>query len=328
MNKNKDAQVSLFIVIGLVIVVAAGLLFYYEYGYKNFSEPYSVELEFCADNTPFDACSIKRPMFCTYDPGAEQLALVEDCSRCGCPIGMACHGEECIEIDNQLDFPFTIFILPLNYEPTDQRFIARVNDIKEELKFGLGIPEQVFMVVDEQLETGATCDLDLASIYFFVEDWYEKNNGKFLPAPAPKYGYRVIGIDKLLQDVEACGCGFTYMYGDSIYLGGEECSHQDNVLDHEFGHTFGLCDEYDTCIWESTNELLKCKNTRPDEVNSDCGERCCSLDKACCYGKYSDFGFNVMGSADLPDDREFNLETLSIIKRDLCDNFDICGVKA
>ncbi|MCK4669588.1 MAG: hypothetical protein KAT43_00170 [Nanoarchaeota archaeon] len=316
-RKNRQAQVALFIVIGMVLVISASILIYYEYLYNGTSEPHIVQLDLCPDDTVFEACSYDKPLFCAYDSEIEELALVKDCTRCGCPEGMACMGSSCEEIDNKQDFPFTIFFVPLNYEPDDSRFISRVNEIKEELKLEFHFPDTTFVILDEQLETDAVCDIDLGAVSLFAEDWYLEKNDKFLPAPAP-YRYRIFAIDKLLQDVDECGCGFTYLYGDAIYLGGQECSQRVNVADHEFGHTFGLCDEYDTCVWEATNGLSRCKNKKPNALNSDCGNECCSAKGACCNGKYSDSGFNVMGSADLPDERDFNYESSSVIGKNIC----------
>lgn len=316
--------------VGLVIVISAGILFYYEYLHYETMKPRTLDLRLCPDNTVLDSCSYSRPLYCTYDPDTEQLALVEDCSRCGCPAGTACTGLECEEINNTQAFPFTIFFVPLNYDPGDPRFVSRAQRIEEELSSRLGIPKPVFAVLEIPLDTDALCGIDLGTVSLYVEDWYRKRYGRLLPAPEakdgiPVYRYRIFALDKLLQDIDECGCGFTYLYGDAIYLGGRECSKYPNVAGHELGHTFGLCDEYDTCIWESTDSLLGCRNTRPDALNSDCGERCCSLEGACCYGKYSDLGFNVMGSADLPEERGFNYETRTVIGDSLCRNFGICG---
>jgi len=99
---------------------------------------------------------------------------------------------------------------------------------------------------------------------------------------------------------------------------------------HELGHDFGLCDEYDTCVWESQNAAYSCPNSKPNAINSNCGNYCCDYTgHACCYGKYadtqSDNYYNVMGSANMhPPERRLSTESKNLIDSYLCNNFQIC----
>jgi hypothetical protein len=103
---------------------------------------------------------------------------------------------------------------------------------------------------------------------------------------------------------------------------------------HELGHSFGLCDEYDTCVWGETNtDMWKrfgmgCPNSIPNSTNSDCGNSCCTSRGACCYGKYADNKtekfVNVMGSTNIPPERRFSTETKSIFSDYLCKYFRVC----
>jgi hypothetical protein len=153
----------------------------------------------------------------------------------------------------------------------------------------------------------------------------------------PVYEYAIIGMDKNEQELEKCGCGYNYMPSPNVYIGGEveKCGRSAHSVAHELGHVFALCDEYDTCTWDETSTLLAnafghpCFNAKPNAANSDCGERCCAENRACCAGKYSDLKqdaySNIMGSSDIPPNRRMSTETKLLITDYLCANLGVCG---
>ncbi|MBD3259205.1 hypothetical protein GF371_01080 [Candidatus Woesearchaeota archaeon] len=326
LKRQRKGAVTLYIIIGMIIVVMIGILFYYnEMHYKELQARQPVYVE-------------KPPVLTEETPVVEAMETRDicdsedfaDCFVCGCPDGYTCNGKECELVNNTQPRPFMVFFVPVNYKPADPEFLDRAGKAIDFIQEQTAIPDESFLIIDKELRTNETCSFEASALTIFADDWYKENFKVSLPAPVVDesnqyvYNYRVIGINSMGQDVRECGCGFTYLMGDSVYLGGNECGRLPHIVAHEFGHTFGLCDEYDTCIWDETDVQIECRNTKPDKFNSDCGDVCCKENIACCYGKYSAHGFNMMGSANMPPEREINFESKTVINSYVCENFKIC----
>lgn len=347
---HKKSQITLFILLGLIILLSfAAVIYFVEYSTEKKSEEQlekiyrssisKVELQAqCIDNTNLDQCSQKQPLLCNPEG-----RLVDDCRQCGCPDGLTCWVDgSCKDRKPSTATPdFKIYFVPINYHAGDIDFISRLTIYKEYLKRYLDIKEENFEIVDLTLTVPpAQCDKAGEMMSRHVGNWFQQKNGKALPnlkmkGAIPVSNYRIIGIDSKEQDLEKCGCGYTVIYSPLIYIGGSECSRVDHAAVHELGHTFGLCDEYDTCVWDDTNQFMElafahpCLNRKPNPRNSDCSLNCCSEGTACCSGKYadtiSDEFYNIMGSADVPPQRRLSSETTVLANNFLCDNLGMCG---
>ncbi|MBW3012592.1 hypothetical protein KY325_04000 [Candidatus Woesearchaeota archaeon] len=325
LKMQRKGAITLYIIIGMIILVVLGILLYYNnLYYEEQKLRQSVFIE-------------KPSVFLEEFPAAEEFSsgficeneVTSDCFICGCPEGYTCNGAKCELINNTQPRPFIVLFVPMNYRPTDPDFLDRVGKAIDFIKEQTAIPDESFLIIDKTLKTNRTCDFEVSELAIFADEWHKQNFGLSLPAPYVEngkyiYNHRVIGINKQEQEISECGCGFTYLMGDSVYLGGNECGKLSHIVAHEFGHTFGLCDEYDTCVWDDTNAQMKCVNTKPDKYNSNCGDVCCNQDVACCFGKYSVHGFNMMGSANMPPEREINFESKTVINSFVCKHFGVC----
>jgi hypothetical protein len=325
LTKDRKGAITLYIIIGMIIVIIiAAFLYYNNLYYKQQKERFSQPVYEERQTSDFLFVEVlKAREICESEETAE-------CYICGCPHGYTCNGVECELANNTFPRAFMVLFVPINYRPADEDFLDRVGKAIEFMKDQTAIPDESFLIIDKTLKSEDACDFEVGSLSIFADEWHKENFGVSLPAPIVTeegeyiYNYRVIGLDKIEQDELDCGCGFTYLKGSSIYLGGSKCGKLTHIAAHEFGHTFGLCDEYDTCVWENTDERMKCENTRPDKYNSDCGDVCCNDNVACCYGKYAKVGFNFMGSANMPPEREINFESKTVINSYVCENLGIC----
>jgi len=344
-KRTKKGQISLFIILGIIILISASIssfVYYYsitkqgEEAVKTIlkSDVSALAAGKCSDGTSFGECSNAKPFFC------EDNILFGECSRCGCPPNAECLANGLCEVKEEKS-DFTIYFLPINYEAKDLDFLTRAEIFKASLKLTTPLKDTNFVVIDKTLRhpTGQ-CDTSTQNFFGFVDQWLQERTGEGL-APLefqggiPVFRYRIIGIDQNAQDTVKCGCGFTLLYSPNIYIGGSSCSREVHVALHEVGHTFSLCDEYDTCEWSATNEILEgafghpCLNARPDASNSNCGNECCSVDAACCSGKYAntrlDGFFNVMGSSSVPPQRRVSDETGLVMTNFLCANLGVCN---
>ena len=234
-----------------------------------------------------------------------------------------------------------IFIVPINYAPTDQEFLNRTATYIEFATQESNLSTTQFYTIPQGFTTTKTDCPDANLVQDFVDDWHQQNYGMTLPGKSfinkvPIFKYRVVGIDSWTQNIATCGCGYTSdIYGPASYIGGGSCSKKPEALAHEIGHSFGLCDEYDTCTWEDTNKKLQlyrdvpCINTKPNENNSICGNNCCSNITACCIGKYADTktdnAYNVMGAVGSPVTYHISTETKTLMHRYLCKWLQLCG---
>ncbi|MEM4306818.1 MAG: hypothetical protein QW559_00420 [Candidatus Woesearchaeota archaeon] len=351
---SKRGQLTLFIMIGvfvLILLVAAVYLNSYLQAKKSEKvllttlklahRPEVITPTVCADGTEIGSCSKTKPFFCN-----KQKRLVADCQRCGCFPGSDCLPDGTCTKPIFTEGNFTIYFLPINYAPNESGFLSRVAVLKELLQAELGLSEKNFVIIDESLFFPTTeCNQTASQLHRFVDVWAQKRTGAGLggvkfTAGIPIYDYRIIGLDKNNQSIENCGCGYTFMYSPLIYIGGAACSLQQNALAHEIGHSFGLCDEYDTCVWQATSLELSnayghpCFNKMPDENNSNCGKRCCAgeeghpFGKACCAGKYADKKedgwFSYLGSSNIPPPRRSTAEMKAVILEFLCTNLGVC----
>ncbi|MBI4448502.1 hypothetical protein HY641_00555 [Candidatus Woesearchaeota archaeon] len=235
-----------------------------------------------------------------------------------------------------------VFLVPINYEVNDPEFLDRVADYigfaMEESNLTLG----QFYIIPEAFDHGRSACPDANLILSFADDWHQRTYGLALPAremhgKVPSHRHRVVGIDSWQGALASCGCGYTNdIYGPASYIGGGKCSRKPEALSHELGHSFGLCDEYDTCTWEQTSAALQrlrnvpCMNVRPDENNSICGNNCCSNVTACCIGKYADTkednAYNVMGAVGSTVTYHISNESGILMARYMCRWLQICGV--
>jgi hypothetical protein len=298
----KKGQVSVFMILGLIILLSSALSLYV---YSSFADDFVVS----------DVCT--------------------DCAVCGCLESEVCRPSgECVAIS---DSNFTVFFVPINYAPDDIDFRARIELYKTQLSVFTSLKQSNFVVVDKTLQH-EDCGTVGAELDSFVDSWHQKRTGLSLPGlkikgAIPVYTYRIIGIDRQKQS-DACGCGYTLLYSPLVYVGGAECSRAEHAVLHELSHTFGLCDEYDTCVWDESSAYLTgafghgCLNSKPNADNSDCSNECCSESGVCCLGKYADKKadgfFGVLGSADVPPSRRISAETNALIDNFLCDNLEVC----
>jgi hypothetical protein len=345
---KKKGQLTVFIILGIILLVSASFSIYlYSYIQEKKSETRVITMlnkpgaaalaGFCSGGMKAGECSNEKPFICE-DSGE----LVADCSVCGCPPTAACLPDgNCEKPVSEATTNFTIYFLPINYDAKSREFLERVTLIKLNLAQELGLNDDNFVVVDEPLLFPTEqCDKATTKFFSFVDSWLQQRLGQGLPGVSftgaiPVYKYAIIGIDKNEQELEKCGCGYNYMPSPNVYIGGASCGRQEHSVAHELGHVFALCDEYDTCVWEDTSELLSnafghpCFNAKPDKQNSDCGDRCCAKDRACCAGKYADFKqeaySNIMGSSDIPPKRRMSTETKLLITGFLCANLGVCG---
>ncbi|MBD3309734.1 hypothetical protein GF351_00795 [Candidatus Woesearchaeota archaeon] len=309
MSGQTKAQVTLFIIIGMVMVIVFGLLFYVR-GYLIERQLETALLQ-----------TYKRPVNLTQEP----VQLRE-------------RGEQREEFPDRKEM--MIFFVPVNYRPDDPEFLQRAEGMASYVRSETGLGQENFMVIDQTYYPRDRSCPDAGLISLHAERWYQRKVGRSLPGvinkgKVPLYRYRVVGIDSNEQDTARCGCGYIYgIYSPQIFIGGHNCSRYNKILMHELGHSFGLCDEYDTCVWIDQDYWLhgayatSCRNSRPDGENSDCGVICCSEKGACCFGKYADTlydsYFNIMGSADTPPQRRLSTESKEQILLFMCENLGMC----
>ena len=351
------AQLSVFIILGIMVAFSVLVLAYVsqhtaEQKLKASIEevslpdgPVLIPDSQCFDTTQFNACSVQKPLYC-----AGTGILSSSCQTCGCPTEQTCDpdgsckkpvsqvtpaqptSEKNTTLPQKTPSFFVVFV-PLNYDPEDQEFKSRTGSITQFLKANTKLTDENFIVLPKTIsfntqDCAHALDVLQSSIApLFAKMTIKRFNGQ---EAAP---YRIIGIDKNVQSLQECGCAFTYLYSTLVYVGGHSCSKQAHVALHELGHTFGLCDEYDTCEWQNANEGLHsrgtwCQNTIPNQENSNCGTSCCKQSAACCSGKYADSqndGFvNVMGSANVPPARRMSTETGTVINAYLCQAAGVC----
>lgn len=348
-TQTKKAQITIYIIIGILLLVAATLFFSFDSIVDDSAHTQAtlqnIQNIQCSDGTKANTCSQQRnnnnqQLFCT-----QQAELVASCAQCGCPDSQLCTGTTCVSEQDieEKEFPFTIYFVPLNYDlssTTSDDYIAfdeRVFLAQEFLKEELQLESTAFYTLNESLDVLVGCDINPAVLTLFVDDYLQRYFNTALPAPKkftstststnnsfPLYPYRIVGLDKLAQNTQSCGCGFTTFYGDVAYLGGADCSQEAAIVAHELGHTFGLCDEYDTCIWQEQDTRFSCLNTQPNQIDSDCSNSCCSESGVCCHGKFAQTGFNIMGSANVPPHREINEESFDITRSHLCEHLGVC----
>ncbi|MBI4451572.1 hypothetical protein HY642_06375 [Candidatus Woesearchaeota archaeon] len=343
----RKSQITIFMILGIVTLILFSLALYVQTLVEERRGEEAVQRALkrpdieatpqntCIDGTAYSTCAAEPPLYCKR-PGL----LVFDCQTCGCPKSQTCSADgNCTTPEPAKEGVVTYFV-PMNYAPDDIDFINRAELFKATLQLATPMKDENFFTVPERMDfnTG-DCENAMPALQNFVTTWAGKQ-GKPLPAvkltgSVPVYSYRIIGIDKNVQNEAACGCAHTKVYSPTVYVGGSPCSKAVHVALHELGHTFGLCDEYDTCVWDETSAWLQqnhghaCLNARPGAVNSDCGQRCCAKDVACCNGKYanvqSDNAFNVMGSADTPPRRRLSTETSAVVGTFLCTNLEVCA---
>jgi len=165
-----------------------------------------------------------------------------------------------------------------------------------------------------------------------VNKWLLSTTGEQLPTGLKPYDYIVAGLDGEQRPMNTCGCGHTFLYGNYVYINGDDCGGSEHVLLHEMGHCFGLCDEYSASVWESQNTYYyttiydtcpysKCPNTKPTPANG------CS-NPSSCWGKWAntaeDNFYNIMGTANIPPSRRVSTESRAVIEHYLCTLKGIC----
>ena len=321
-------------ILGLLLVLVVALALYVQ----QLSAPDvgGTLLQFrrsCDDGTVNGQCSSSnQPMACRGG------VLVPSCVDCGCPTNLLC-GEDgrCNERVESRERNFTIYFIPLGYAPTDTAFLSRVEVIKAGL-FGAYPFTDANIVIVEKMLPDEDCLRATKPFDKEVDSWLRERTGKGLPGLhfegiIPVYPYRIIGVAESEQDTGRCGCAYTLTYSPLIYVGGAACAQKPHVVLHEFGHTIGLCDEYDPCVWELTDAQMRdgfghgCLNPKPTMFNSDC-DACCTPGEACCHGRYADEWvdgfFNVMGDSSVPPPRRLDKSSAAIFDAYLCELFGVC----
>lgn len=335
-GSDKKAQLTLFIILGLVIVIFVALALYVaNRPTVQVVERTPILKTDCEDGTKNGACSEKQPLIC------KNGALKPACSECGCVLNQLCQADgQCKGSAEQATTNFSVFIIPINYAITDKDFLRRVELIKSGLFSTTMLGDANIIVVDEPLTTTEDCLTITQRFDQHVQRWLQQKTGRGLPGVrfeggVPLYRYRLIGLDSREVDTSKCGCAHTLVYSPNIYAGGSECSLVPHAILHELGHTIGLCDEYDTCVYDQTDQYMRegfghpCLNRRPDAANSDCGVKCCASGKACCDGVFADTkadGFyNIMGSGNVPPSRRMDTRTKGIYDAYFCKVLGVCG---
>ena len=315
----RKGQLSFYIIIGVIVVLVSALGFYLSttnvkpptVGKTEVVTPVDIETS-STQTSPIVPVAAPRPK-----PVVSELKYTPGVNR------------------------LQIFIVPINYEPNDPELLTRIADYVEFAMDEANLTLGQFFIVPEAFNHAKRECPDANLIRNFVDDWHQRAFGLALPAremhgKVPSHRYRVVGVDSWQGSLAACGCGYTNdIYGPSSYIGGGKCSKKPEAMSHELGHSFGMCDEYDTCTWEDTSNALQrlrgvpCLNVRPDENNSICGNNCCSNITACCIGKYAekkeDNAYNVMGAVGSPVKYRVSNETRAFISKYLCRWLQVCG---
>ncbi|HII54080.1 hypothetical protein COT30_01570 [Candidatus Micrarchaeota archaeon CG08_land_8_20_14_0_20_49_17] len=224
------------------------------------------------------------------------------------------------------------YVMPraeIDYRLLKNMLLPQIKAIDENL--GLGYSS--YYIINESFQAGKSyCDgkrFNLDMLQSFFLKWYKETRNYNKDIEPSKERYRVIGVDF----GNACGisdtyCGFTswpqqgwllrlskqplpiYLnyHVDTYHIGTEKnyigCGILPYVPLHEFGHTFGLCDDYDSLKWEDQNGYLfdSCQNPKPTLENSNCSDSICANTrpgKPCCAGVvFGDGTYSVMGSGD------------------------------
>ena len=317
----------------------------------------------CSDGTKHEKCSDTQPYQC------KNGILKENCIKCGCPINLECkENGTCLPVT--LSENFKILFVPVNYPPDNEEFKTRATEYMNFVNNELNLNNNNYLMVEERFTPSDFECPQASKIGEFADQWHQKRFGESLPGveyngKIPIYKYRVIGIDRFQQNTDTCACGYTYTsYNPYVYVGGADCSRPPSVVLHELGHTFGLCDVYDTYEWTRQNRdglenfNIGCGNAKPNAQNSNCGEDCncgecadyqtqrcvfapecntCAARgltsnwcfSACCDGTFADTFednyYSVMGTGDVPPERRFPSQSKDFIDRFLCDNFNECG---
>ncbi len=332
---NKKGQVSVYIIVGLAVLLVGIVIVVQQYYlpsevpevFNPFEYQQAAELagKVCDGGVAAGLCGKERPLFCNSN-----LTFTQDCLKCGCGPGDFCDGVSCEPVPEIATEGMKVYIVPVHYLASDVEFLERAGRIMSDVMAESGLTRDDFVIVAEPFVEQAGCAVELWMVRLHVSEWLWKRE-ILLPGRNFEHGalsitpYRVFAIDKTVNDVEVCGCGYTNYYSDVVYVGGAACGRQSNIAMHELGHTFGLCDEYDTCVWEATNSEYPCRNTKPNKIDSDCTDSCCSDTGVCCYGKYSATAFSMMGSSDLPPQRELTFESRYEINSFMCNYFGVCA---
>ncbi len=336
----RRAQITVFIILGLVLVISVSLLLYVSERQdvvRVISGERSARLgEDCEEGTLNRQCAPQQPLQC------RKGVLRPNCASCGCPVNELCNADgTCGGRAEEVPSNFTFYIIPLGYAPDDRVFLRRAEILKISLLANAPLQDYNFVVVEETLDDREIPCIESTRHYDrHVQRWLQRRTGKGLPrltfeGGIPVYKYRLVGISDKVQDTQECGCAYTTIYSPNIYVGGAQCSMASHVAVHEFGHTIGLCDEYDTCEYDRTDIQMReafghpCLNSKPNAFNSNCGIECCSTGGACCQGKYAETkgegAFNVMGSAEVPPQRKVSKEMQAVFKTYFCNVLGVCA---
>lgn len=339
----RRGQLTIFIIIGLVAVILVALALYInerqqraalEERLGRVTERAPILTGDCEDGTPDGQCGLDQPLKCVKGIKRQM------CEDCGCPTNTLCNPDgSCGGRSEEAESNFTFYIIPIGYGPYDREFQLRVELIKASLFSTTPVTDKNIVVVEETLNM-SDCIKVTSLFERHVQRFVQKRTGKGLPGvkfegATPFYPYRIIGIsdDDVLKD---CGCAHALVYSPNVFVGGSACSLAPHVALHEFGHTIGLCDEYDTCVYDETDKFMRegfghpCLNDKPVAFNSDCGIECCSKDgSACCNGHYAetktDGFYNIMGSSDVPPSRRLDKRTAGAFKAYFCDLMGVCA---
>lgn len=338
----RRAQLTVFIVVGLLAVILVSLALYInerqqraalEERLGRVTERAPILTGRCEDGTADGQCGQEQPLKCIK--GISRPV----CGDCGCPTNTVCDPDgTCGGRVEETGGKFTFYIVPIGYDPYDREFLLRVELVKASLFSTTPVTDREIVVVEETLNM-TDCITVTGLFDRHVQQYVQKRTGKGLPGVAfegatPLYRYRIIGIsdEDVLKD---CGCAHALVYSPNVFVGGSSCSLAPHVALHEFGHTIGLCDEYDTCVYDETDAYMRagfghpCLNDKPVAFNSDCGIACCSETGACCNGHYADTKadgfFNIMGSSDTPPPRRLDKRTAGAFKAYFCDLMEACA---
>jgi hypothetical protein len=337
----RRGQITLFIILGLVFVIIVSLTLYLidvqqreqENAALSALDRAPILKDDCEDGTKNGQCGKDRPLQCRNG------VMKPMCSDCGCPTNELCNVDgTCKGRAEQAKSNFTFYILPVGYAPDDREFLLRAEVLKAGMFATMPFTDENFVIVENTYPDG-DCLTITRGFDRHVQEWLQKQTGHGLSGVRfedgiPLYSYRIIGISEQPQDEARCGCAHSLMYSPNVFVGGSSCGFSPHVVLHELGHTIGLCDEYDTCVYDETNKYMSqgfghpCLNGKPTADNSDCTDICCSKDAACCDGRFADKKtdgfFNIMGSGDVPPSRRLNSQTQAVFWVYFCGKFGVC----